>query len=267
MGRRRRSRREEERGRETAGDRDLEAPAENGSPSAAVLALQRSAGNAAVSGLIQREDFQLQTPELGASLRQRSRLSLLDGQGLTLDPPPQIRLTPQQLSDPAPPPPGIDFTRGAAGGREEGAGGPQAAELPKGVELEAEGQTITVSINLRDRPLATLPNYFGTLDILTDPTVSLSMDFSPQLAPAAEASATLLTQHFRTHGREVASLALSATAGVDAEGASGSATARAEVPIAPNAALNFTLKVQPVGNADGGVDLRFSPVIGAVVRF
>jgi hypothetical protein len=25
--------------------------------------------------------------------------------------------------------------------------------------------------------------------------------------------------------------------------------------------------VQPVGNADGGVDLRFSPVIGAVVRF
>jgi hypothetical protein len=39
------------------------------------------------------------------------------------------------------------------------------------------------------------------------------------------------------------------------------------VPIAPNAALNFTLKVQPVGNADGGVDLRFSPVVGAVVRF
>jgi hypothetical protein len=266
MGRRRRSRREEERGRETAGDRALEAPAEEGSPAAAVLALQRSAGNAAVSGLIQREDFQLQTPELGASLRQRSQLSLLGGQGLTLDPPPQLRLTPQQLSDPAPPPPGIDFSRGTPGAQ-PASQGPQQAQLPEGVELEAEGQTITVSINLRDRPLATLPNYFGTLDILTDPTVSLSMDFSPQLAPAAEASATLLTQHFRTNGREIASLALSATAGVDAEGPSGSATARAEVPIAPNAALNFTLKVQPVGNADGGVDLRFSPVVGAVVRF
>jgi hypothetical protein len=275
MGRRRRSRWEDERERRAREARDdataVPEPAEEGtSPEAAVLALQRSAGNAAVAGLLQRQDFQLSTPELGQSLRQRSRLSLLEG-GLTLEPPQPIRLTPQQLLEETPPPPGVDFTRAGTGAREREAGreeaGPRAAELPRGFELDADERSITLEISLRDRPLASLPNYLGTLDILSDPTISMTVDLEPELAAAAEASATILNQHFRAHGREVASLALSATAGIGAEGPSASGSARAEVNITQNAALNFTLTVRPTPTRDGGVDLQFSPVVGAVVRF
>ena len=223
-----------------------QAPVEAAAPSlgslgpAGVLALQRAAGNASVTGLLQRDD----APATAQPQQQ-----------------------PAQQAPPPPPPTGP-----ATPGRTANLGAPPKKEgVQPGVDLAADTQNVTVSVVLRGLDLATI----GSLDIGHEPSLSFVPSQLPQ--PVIQAAIAALNLHLRNHGNELVELSASPQVGIGGSGPQAGVQAQAEIHVTTSLSLTVSssVTVQPrsdepdpgnlrIGRA-GPVDINWSPVTAGVL--
>ena len=235
----------------SAGDRDADAASAQPrsldvSGPSGVIALQRAAGNAAVSALLSRD-----TAPPASEPRAGSPIG-------------------GQQPQPAPASPGTP-------GQTANLGSPPKVErVEPGVDLAADTQTVTVTAVLRNLNAGSI----GSLDLLSEPNVSLVFAPGPQPQPVVQAAIAALNLHIRARGREVLSLTVSPQAGVGPSGPTAGVGAQAEYHITTSFSLTATSAVTAQRGSDepdpgslrlgraGPVDINWSPVtVGVLWHF
>jgi hypothetical protein len=281
---------------------ELAALAELGHP---LLALQRSAGNRAVSGLVAN-------PARSPAALARALL-LRDGpagaggapggvQDVPIGQPPPATVGPGEIAaGPSPPPNTVTYT--GAGSAATPTAAPASTPAPGGGQsapaapatgtdpattpatttntapptdtstphldptLTVDPFNVTLTLTVADLHVWRSSHRLVDVDFLADPSVAISVGTDPAHAVAGQAAVNLMLVHVKQNGEAVLDLGFGPSASVDAGGASVGGQATAEYHVTDKASITFTATVTPTPNGSGGLDVNSSAVVGAAFHF
>jgi hypothetical protein len=252
-----------------------------GVPEPALLTLQRTAGNRAVSRLVDR-----------SRSRSGSAHHLLLRQGAGAEPdatggaaavtdasigqPPPVHLSATDLLKAVTLHPAIELTGGSSGTTGEAAPPSPAEAAPTTSSASADQPSrphwdptlgldpfnIQVALTRADWHRWRLGNRMTNLDILADPSVTVQMGVGPDHAVAAQLALWAVLLHINRHGDSFLDIGFGPTGTVDQHGGSLGAQAQVEEHVTNSISITFTTTVTPRLTPDGGVDLHPAEVVG-----
>jgi hypothetical protein len=263
-------------------------------PSHPLLALQRSAGNRAVAGLLARSALQRQNGGGGGG--QPGGVS-----DVPIGQPPPVTVSPGEVAaGPQAPPGNVTYTGVGSSPPAPTGGGPAPTQQPApsggGAATPAVPSTTpattTATAPPQDDstphldPTLTLDPFNLTLtytiadlhawrsrgrlvdiDFLADPSASLSLSLDPSHAVAGQAAVNIFLMHIKQNGDSVVDLGFGPSLAYDGSNLTASGQATAELHLTEHGSLTFTATVTPTSDGHGGYGLNASAVVGTVWHF
>jgi hypothetical protein len=260
-----------------------------------LLALQRAAGNRAVAGLVAQRAALQRDGNAAAGSRQAGGVT-----DVPIGQPPPVTVTPAEVDAGPPAPPGnVTYTGVGSSPPAPTGGGPAPTQQPApsaggtggaaapttpatttATEPPSDDSTphldptltldpfnLTLTYTIADLHAFRARGRLVDLDILADPSASLSVSLDPSHAVAGQAAVNIFLMHIKQNGDSVVDLGFGPSVGFDGSSVTPSAQATAEVHVSEHGSLMFTATFTPTSDGHGGYGITSSAVVGAVVHF